>query len=404
MGVQEERIWQLINRFSGYRQKGLVWNIILFGRVLKELGIKVTLATILDAVRSLSFINLREKRDFCYALQANLVSSLEEILIFQQAFQVFWSHIEEENWEERTSYRRDYDENGNSETVTDLPLNRGDGGVSLSQEDEAGQKEAEGLWYYRSYSTYEALKRKDFSSFQAEDMRAYRDLITNLIPKLATRFSRRKRVHTKGADLDLRKSLRKNMKYGGDILELVQKRRRLKKPRLVLVCDVSGSMDCYSRFLIQFMYGLQNRLTQLETFVFSTRLSRIGHLLRAREIDQALTKVSEIALDWSGGTAIGSCLQTFNEEFMQAKAGNKTIVIIISDGWDRGDAGLLAREMKRTRQKVNKIFWLNPLLGSHSYQPLCKGMQAALPYIDHFLPAHNLESLVTLCKRLREFN
>ena len=163
-------------------------------------------------------------------------------------------------------------------------------------------------------------------------------------------------------------------------------------------------MDCYSRFLIQFMYGLQNRLTQLETFVFSTRLSRIGHLLRAREIDQALTKVSEIALDWSGGTAIGSCLQTFNEEFMQAKAGNKTIVIIISDGWDRGDAGLLAREMKRTRQKVNKIFWLNPLLGSHSYQPLCKGMQAALPYIDHFLPAHNLESLVTLCKRLREFN
>src|SRR3990172_2794141 len=336
MGVQEERIWQLINRFSGYRQKGLVWNIILFGRVLKELGIKVTLATILDAVSSLSFINLREKRDFCYALQANLVSSLEEILIFQQAFQVFWSHIEEEDQEERTSYRRDYDENGNSETVTDLPLNRGDGGVSLSQEDEAGQKEAEGLWYYRSYSTYEALKRKDFSSFQAEDMRAYRDLITNLIPKLATRFSRRKRVHTKGADLDLRKSLRKNMKYGGDILELVQKRRRLKKPRLVLVCDVSGSMDCYSRFLIQFMYGLQNRLTQLETFVFSTRLSRIGHLLRAREIDQALTKVSEIALDWSGGTAIGSCLQTFNEEFMQAKAGNTTIVIIISDGWDRG--------------------------------------------------------------------
>jgi hypothetical protein len=190
------------------------------------------------------------------------------------------------------------------------------------------------------------------------------------------------------------------MRYGGDIVELVQKRRRIKKTRLTLLCDVSGSMDCYSRFLIQFMYGLQNRLPQLDTFVFSTRLTRIGHFLKNRDIDQALARVSETALDWSGGTTIGACLKSFNDQYMYPRAGNKTIVIIVSDGWDRGDTELLAQEIKRLQRKAHKIFWLNPLSGSPSYQPLCKGMQAALPYINYFLPANNLESLIKLCKKL----
>lgn len=404
MEIQEERIWESIDRYKDYRQKGLIWNTILFGRVLKELGINVTLATILDAIKSLSLINIREKRDFCYALQANLVSSPEELPIFQEAFHRFWSYIEVENQEERPSYRKSHDEKGVPKTSADLTLKKEETRESLSQEDGSEKTEAEGPWHYRSYSPYEVLKKKDFSSFQAEDMRAYKELITNLIPKLAIRLSRRKRANIKGVALDLRKSLRKSMKYGGDLVELVKKRRRLKKPRLILICDVSGSMDCYSRFLIQFMYSLQNRLTQLETFVFSTRLSRIGHLLRGRGIDHALAKVSEIALDWSGGTAIGSCLQTLNQECMHARLHNKTIIIIVSDGWDRGDAGMLAREMMRLRQRTHKIFWLNPLLGSPSYQPLCKGIQAALPYIDYFLPAHNLESLINFWKRLGDLN
>jgi hypothetical protein len=396
VGIEENRVWELINRYREYRQKGLVWNILLFGRILKELGLQITVSRLLDAVKSLALIDLRKKEDFCYALQSNLVSSPAEISTFLQVFHIFWTNWEELKEEERTSVSRSQQEGS--------PFEQKDTSVLKADKDDdsipPGDSEEKREGHYYSYSPQEVLQKKDFSSFQAEDTQAFRELLTYLLPKLATRFSRRKQVHPKGIDLDLRKTLRKTVRYGGDIVDLVQKRRKIKKTRLTLLCDVSGSMDCYSRFLIQFMYGLQNKLPQLDTFVFSTRLSRISHLLKGRDIEQALAKVSEIVLDWSGGTAIGSCLKSFNEQFMQAKAPNKTVVIIISDGWDRGDTELLAQEMRRLHQKAYKVLWLNPLLGSPSYQPLCKGIQAALPHIDYFLPAHNLESLVKLCKEL----
>jgi uncharacterized protein len=169
----------------------------------------------------------------------------------------------------------------------------------------------------------------------------------------------------------------------------------------VLLCDVSGSMDCYSRFLIQFMYGLQNELWGVETFVFSTSLSRITHLIRTKEIAGALERISHSVVGWSGGTNIGRSLATFNRDFAPSLVTHRTVVVIISDGWDRGDVSLLENEMQSIKRRCYKILWLNPLLASENYEPLCKGMQAALPYLDLFLSVNNLNSLVALGRNLQ---
>ena len=161
-------------------------------------------------------------------------------------------------------------------------------------------------------------------------------------------------------------------------------------------------MDCYSRFLIQFMYGLQNELWGVETFVFSTSLTRITHLIRTKDITNALEKISTGILGWSGGTNIGRSLQTFNRNFAPSLVTHRTVVVVISDGWDRGDVELLEGEMQTLKRRCKKIIWLNPLLASENYEPLCKGMQAALPYIDLFLSVHNVNSLITLGRTLQK--
>jgi uncharacterized protein with von Willebrand factor type A (vWA) domain len=220
--------------------------------------------------------------------------------------------------------------------------------------------------------------------------------------KIATQVSRRKKRATKGEEVDPRSTMRKSIKYGGEIIELARRKRRIKKTRVVLLCDVSGSMDCYSRFLIQFMYGLQNELWGVETFVFSTSLSRITHLIRSKEIASALERISHSVVGWSGGTNIGRSLATFNRDFAPSLVTHRTVVVVISDGWDRGDVSVLEREMQALKRRCYKMVWLNPLLASDHYEPLCKGMQAALPYIDHFLSVHNLNSLVTLGRTLQK--
>ncbi|MEE9550020.1 MAG: VWA domain-containing protein, partial [Candidatus Binatia bacterium] len=212
----------------------------------------------------------------------------------------------------------------------------------------------------------------------------------------------RKKRASKGDEIDPRSTMRKNIKFGGDIIEFVSRKRRIKKTRIVLLCDVSGSMDCYSRFLIQFMYGLQNELWGVETFVFSTSLTRITHLIRTKDIGNALERISNSVLGWSGGTNIGRSLFTFNREYAPRLVTHRTVVVLISDGWDRGDVGLMEQEMRNLKRRCQKIIWLNPLLASENYQPLCKGMQAALPYLDFFLSVHNVHSLVNLGRTMQK--
>jgi hypothetical protein len=197
--------------------------------------------------------------------------------------------------------------------------------------------------------------------------------------------------------VDLRRSIRANL-MKGEILELRWRERRRRKVRLVLICDVSGSMDLYSRFLLQFLYALQNVFGRVETFTFATRLTRITEQLKGPSYRLALQRLTQVK-DWSGGTRIGDSLREFNRQWGHL-LDRRTIVLLLSDGWDTGEPEDLAAEMLALKRRAGRVIWLNPLLGNPSYEPLTRGMAAALPLVDHFAAAHNLASLRDLASHL----
>ncbi len=400
MRVTDEAIVGAVGQYSALRSRGTLPNVLAFGRILKDAGIRVSLSQVIDASRSLEFVDVGSKTDFRAVLRSNLVSNRDEIALFERVFDCFWREWDPEDPLEECGPAGESDPEGSGET--------GGSGEDLEQgvlepiDGEASADEEHERFHLATYSPNEVLYKKDFSEMGIEESRAVRQAILLIANKIATQISRRKKRAAKGEEIDPRWTMRRSIKYGGEVIELLARRRRIKKTRIVLLCDVSGSMDCYSRFLIQFMYGLQNELWGVETFVFSTSLSRITHLIRTKDIGNALERISDSVLGWSGGTNIGRSLYTFNRDFAPSMVSHRTVIVIISDGWDRGDVGLLEREMKTLKRRSHKVIWLNPLLASENYEPLCKGMQAALPHLDYFLSVHNLQSLVVLSRTLQK--
>jgi hypothetical protein len=215
---------------------------------------------------------------------------------------------------------------------------------------------------------------------------------------MAERKTRRLRPARAGT-IDLRRSARHAIRSSGELMQLFHRRPRVRRRPLVLICDVSGSMERYSRLLMIFAHAISRR-EDLEAFVFSTRLTRITRLLRHRDLDRALDSVSKGVHDFSGGTRIGDALSDFNRHWARRVLGHGAVVIIVSDGWDRGDPDNLAAELIHLRRSTHRLIWLNPLLGSEGYQPLTRGMAAALPHCDDFLAAHNLQALDDLGRLL----
>lgn len=360
-----------------------------FCRKLKEEGVKVTLHQEIDACRSLQYIDIFNYNDFYCALKTNLISRRDDIPIFDEIFFQYWDFSRKEIEEKRgTNYTTEDESAGDSKEKEPLYLEIAD----YAQDDLKEEKE---FLEIPTYSPAERLLEKDFGTFGDEDLEALKKAISLIAQKIKIKKSLRKKASNKKTHFfDLRRTMRKNLRQGGEIIELAWKIPKKSKTRVVLICDVSGSMECYSRFLIQFLYALQNSLGNVETFVFSTRLSRLTPILKRKGFEEALKKISRTVLDWSGGTNIGGCLKTFNCNYAPNLLYGKSIVIIISDGWDRGDENLLHEEIKRLKKRSYRLIWLNPLLCSSKYQPICKGMKTALPFLDQFLPVHNLKSLI----------
>jgi hypothetical protein len=399
--VSDQAIAEAVEHFSGLRGQGTLTNLMAFGRVLKGLGFRISLSQVIDASRSLSWVDMANKGDFRTVLRSNLIFNREDIALFDRVFDQFWR---QEGYREDQAVEEIEVPGGNAREKTESS-DQEEAGLEEVMADGTDEDEPEDSSSELSlpvYSPVESLGKKDFSEMGVEESRAIRKAILMIAQKIATQVSRRRKRTNRGDEIDPRWSMRRSLKYGGDLLEFAYRKRRIKKTRIVLLCDVSGSMDCYSRFLIQFMYGLQNELWGVETFVFSTALSRITHLIRTRNIESALERISQTVVGWSGGTNIGGSLHTFNREFAPGLVTHRTVVVIISDGWDRGDVSLLEHEMQSLKRRCSKIIWLNPLLASDNYEPLCKGMQAALPYIDHFLSVHNLSSLIALGQKLQK--
>ena len=401
MEITPESVAAAVTSVASARGKGTLPNLMAFGRALKQLGVKVSLSQVIDSSKAIDLVDIAEKTDFRALLRANLISQKEDFPAFDMLFDCFWR---EQGYERMPMETMEI-----QGTPTDSQAQEGgdeEGGLEEAASESLPKENVplENLDEFSvpTYSPQELMNRKDFSEMSVEESRAIARAILLIATKIATQISRRKKVARKGAAIDPRWTMRRSMKYGGEVIDLVRRKKRIKKTKVVLLCDVSGSMDCYSRFLIQFMYGLQNELWGVETFVFSTSLSRITHLIRTKDIVNALEKISGSILGWSGGTNIGRSLHTFNRSFAPSMLTHRTVVVIISDGWDRGDVSVLEREMQDLKRRCKKIIWLNPLLASENYEPLCKGMQAALPYLDLFLSVHNVKSLVSLGRTLQK--
>lgn len=370
----------------------MLGRVVGFSRALHSAGVEVNAGNLIDLCDSFRYINLHNRSDFYAAARATLVSRYDDLETFDEVFKAFWARPILPDDMTLT----DTDAGGDPDLDVQADVNEVVDTADLQEEAE-GEGESEEV----GYSPDEALMGKDLAAMSDREIEQARKVIHEIVNIIANRRSRRRVPENRGAELDFRRTWRRNALYGSDGVELMMKRRRIKKTKLMLLCDVSGSMDCYSRFLIRFIYALKREIRDVEVGVFSTRMTAISRLLKTKGIEESLVEVADTVHDWAGGTDIGGCLREFNDQFARDMLHSRTVMIIVSDGWDRGDPDLMRQEMARLRKRVHKLMWLNPLLGTPGYQPLCLGMKTALPYLDYFLPAHNLESLIQLARTLR---
>ena len=371
---------------------------VRFCRALRDQGLEVTPSSAIDSIRTLKLIGMKDRQDAFFGLRSVLTSRVEDFPVFEELFDSFW---------------RDLTTLSEGQPRPDKPV---DNATRNSRRTPASAANPRGLAYFLENwlredssdaesintpgaSSAQTLAEKDFTTFDDEDLEEINRLARRIARRLARRRSRRWEPVKRGDRVHLRRSLRQSLKSGGEMIELSFRRRKQKKTKLVAICDVSGSMDIYSRLLLQFIYGLQNCFARVETFVFSTALERITGHLKDKSYKSALDRLSTNVRGWSGGTLIGSSLSDFISTWGRI-VDKRTIVLILSDGWDTGEPQELAASLAEIRRRAGRLIWLNPLLGSEEYQPLARGMQAALPHVDVFAPAHNLASLRALERRL----
>ena len=367
----------------------LLEHVLGFTHLLRAMGVNVGPGQSLDLVRALEHAPITSREDFRAAARCTLVVRREDLALFDAAFTFYW----------RTP--------GTDPMMLAIPIvpvagkplrlprrakQPGDGGES--------EREEEQITLQLAFSANELLRKKDFGSFSWEEVQAAKALMRRMTWRVEQRRTRRSRPAQNGGRLDMRRLLRRNLRYGGEMIDLTWREARTRPRPLVVLCDISGSMERYSRILLQFIHTISNGLHDVEAFVFGTRLTRITRMLGKRDIDDAIGEVGKQVLDWSGGTRIGDAVKEFNFRWGRRVLGRGAVVLLISDGWDRGEPALLSREMGRLQRSCHRLIWLNPLLGSPGYEPLTRGMQAALPFVDDFLPVHNLKSLEQLGARL----
>jgi uncharacterized protein with von Willebrand factor type A (vWA) domain len=363
--------------------QGLIQAILLFCRRLQKSGFKTTPARVHDVLKGLSFIHIGDKSEFRILLEANLVSSRDELALFKALFQEFWHGT----FGEIFTFPRE-EEEGEDEF-----------GQSIVELDDETSDEGEVELAGASLEVIE--KTKDFSGLSPSQLKEVERLVIRMARRLGFRLGRRFKAVRRASKIDFRQSFRHSLRHGGELLELRYRKRRANRPyRLYMLVDISGSMDIYGYFSLLFMYGLQRILFEAETFVFSTYLTCTTPFLRRFPFEEALQRIQAMSVNWSGGTDIGRSLMQFYTGYLSEAAHSRSVVIIVSDGWDRGDLQELEQAMKLIGQQAREIFWLNPLAGSQQYEPLCQGMRCALPHLDHFLPFHNLESLGRICNQL----
>ena len=381
-----------------------------FGRALRAAGLHIDLGAAVDYARALPLVDMGSREQVRAAGEAVFVRRRDDRETYDIVFDRWWRSRGRRQGDFQAPALRhpdgteaEGDTPGESspmagdERVSNCPDEWGVPIPSEGDEDESGEDIDGVVVAPDAYSRGEMLKHREFDRMTPAELRDAERLVDQLVPRLEQRRTRRYELHSHGRRLAPRAMFRRNLGTGGQLVSWVW-RRPVREPRsLVVICDISGSMERHSRLLLRFVQALSaSSEVRAESFVFGTRMTRVTRLLRDKDRDRALARVSETVNDWAGGTRIGESFRTFNQQWARRTLRSSGVVIVVSDGWDRGDPSLVAAETARLRRNCHRLVWLNPLAGTPGYQPLAGGMRAAYPYIDDFLPAGTVASLERL--------
>ena len=369
---------------QAYAAGSVTESVVAFAQFARSHGLNVGIQETQEALMSAECGLLTHREQFRGALKAIFCHSPEECRLFEKLFLLYWdtNPIDLQEVKSSTSVQGMIAKKTNTSLVM---LGRG----RTDKETEEGKN-------ISGASETERLKKTDFSSLGSLEAGVLEEIARKLFQQMAVRLRRRMKESRRGGQVNLRRTIRRSIEYGGEPVELLRKAQRPKKTRLIVLLDVSGSMDKYSYFLLLFICALRENFRQLESFIFSTSLLRISKALRPGSIQRVLSVISDQAENWSGGTRIGTCLQTFNEKYGRQILNGSPTIMILSDGLDTGPPALLAEELKKMHRRSKRIVWLNPLKGTRGYAPTAGGMQAAMPELDEFRSAHNLNCLLDL--------
>jgi len=381
------------------RKTELSEQVVHFCRYLREKGLRIGPGKTLEALKALDVVPLDKRDNFRLALRTALTHSPEEQLRFDDLYLDYWRNIQRAI----DSKNRYGDPKETAKKKEQPPDKQQTGPPLLSIQNWLEGTQSEEETALAAFSSQKVLTEVDFGSFGEDEMQEVLELIRRMARTLALRYRRRQESAYSGNRPDIPRTLRHNLRRGGEMLDLFYRKKKLQHMDLVMLCDVSKSMDIYSRFLVQFIYAFQQHYRSVETFVFATSLHNISRQLKASSFSTALRQLSGVVNDWSGGTRIGESLETFVQHYGRKHLKPRTLVLIMSDGWDTGDTDRLSSAMAEIHKKSAGVMWLNPLAGRKGYSPEVKGMEAAMPYIDLFAPAHNVESLRKAAVALERF-
>ena len=373
-----------------------------FARLLRAAGMRIGPDRVIDCVRALELAGANEfplrRDDWYWTMSAALLSRQEQRPVFDQAFRIFWRDpkLAERMMQlmlPQAHGRTPKPEQQQSQRLSD---------ALFSQQQEQQESEKLELEARLTFSSREILSRMDFDTMSAAELVEAKKMLSQLRLPLPLIRTRRHRRHPNGRRIDLRKTLKESLREGGDIIPLVRTAPAELHPPLVVLCDISGSMNPYSRMFLHFLHAITNDRDRVAVFVFGTRLTNITRQLRHRDVDVAMARVAEAIKDWSGGTRIGHSLRDFNYRWGRRVLAQNACVLLVSDGLDREAGEGLGEEMERLAKSCHRLVWLNPLLRYEKFEARPAGVRAMLPHVDLFLPVHNLKSLVDLAKTLSQ--
>lgn len=349
----------------------------------------------MEFTQALEYLDIRSRDQVYYAARGLLITRYEHLRLFDILFNRFWrmhsGYSQSAGQKAPIAPRHQPKQQKKADLMTLMGFKAQENDPEIDIFDRS-----------ETYSASEILQQKRFSDMTAEELETVKRLIREMQWQVSLRQTRRRVSNPKGKILHLRKAMRSAAKHGGIAWDLSWQSRKIKQRPMILIADISGSMEKYARLLLQFFYSVTHSLRNVECFVFGTRLTRLTVQLKLKNIDRAINQASKEVVDWSGGTRIGQSLRAFNRQWSRRVVRRGAIVIIVSDGWERGEVEVLKREMRYLQHRCYRLIWLNPLLGSKDYEPLVEGMAAALPFIDDFMPVHNLQSLSALSDHLKQ--